>query len=676
MLYIGGEKMRYPLVKQRGLKDCGPCSLASIIIYYKGYVSVDSLEQSMNTTIAGTTAYDLISTARRIGFDSNGQRMNMCELEKNKLPVIAHVTIDGTYNHFIVIYKIDKRRKILLIGDPASKVKYMNYDEFNKMWNNIIVTLRPLKPLPYTRPVSLLKYVSDILRRYKLSFINIIFISNIFIALSLIYSIFIKYLIDDISVLNKTNILIFMLVFILKTIFLYSKNIITIKTSKKISLDLTKNIIKSLLSLPYPYYRNHTTGEIVSRFNDVEDIKTTINESIVIISEIPLIIIFIIIMFYLNRRLSLYIYILISVYLSLTYFINKILKNNINLYQEKKAMFNSLFTESISGLETIKGINVESTFENKLNNKYVELENTIYKYQFLYNIKDILTSSVISIGDIMIIGIGFMMYHNNLISIGTVILEYVLYNYIIDPLSDVLNYYLKYNESSNVSRRIQEFNYKESKGTDIITNYDIKYHNLTYKQGIKTILNNINLNIKSGAKVFITGPSGSGKSTLVKLLKGFYKVDNLFIGNNKIDTYSLDKILYIGQSEQLFTDTLYNNLMCSDYDKVKDIVKMCLVDKDINMYIEENGFNLSGGEKERIVLARTLLRNFNILIIDEGLSEVDINNERIILKNIFNRYKDKTIIVISHRMENLDLYDQFIEISEGKIVKNLDKHFD
>lgn len=668
--------MRYPLVKQRGLKDCGPCSLASIIIYYKGYVSVDSLEQSMNTTIAGTTAYDLIDTARRIGFDSNGQRMNMCELEKTKLPVIAHVTVDGTYNHFLVVYKIEKRRKILLIGDPASKLKYLSYDEFNKIWNNIIITFRPLKPLPYTRPVSFLKYVSDILRRYKLSFINIIFISNIFIALSLIYSIFIKYLIDDISVLNKTNILIFMLVFILKTIFLYSKNIITIKTSKKISLDLTKNIIKSLLSLPYPYYRNHTTGEIVSRFNDVEDIKTTINESIVIISEIPLIIIFIIIMFYLNRRLSLYIYILISVYLSLTYFINKILKNNINLYQEKKAMFNSLFTESISGLETIKGINVESTFENKLNNKYVELENTIYKYQFLYNIKDILTSSVISIGDIMIIGIGFMMYHNNLISIGTVILEYVLYNYIIDPLSDVLNYYLKYNESSNVSRRIQEFNYKESKGTDIITNYDIKYHNLTYKQGIKTILNNINLNIKSGAKVFITGPSGSGKSTLVKLLKGFYKVDNLFIGNNKIDTCSLDKILYIGQSEQLFTDTLYNNLMCSDYDKVKDIVKMCLVDKDINMYIEENGFNLSGGEKERIVLARTLLRNFNILIIDEGLSEVDINNERIILKNIFNRYKDKTIIVISHRMENLDLYDQFIEISEGKIVKNLDKHFD
>ena len=179
MLYIGGEKMRYPLVKQRGLKDCGPCSLASIIIYYKGYVSVDSLEQSMNTTIAGTTAYDLISTARRIGFDSNGQRMNMCELEKTKLPVIAHVTVDSTYNHFIVIYKIDKRRKTLLIGDPASKVKYMNYDEFNKIWNNIIITLRPLKPLPYTRPVSLLKYVSDILRRYKLSFINIIFISNI-----------------------------------------------------------------------------------------------------------------------------------------------------------------------------------------------------------------------------------------------------------------------------------------------------------------------------------------------------------------------------------------------------------------------------------------------------------------------------------------------------------------
>jgi len=89
-----------------------------------------------------------------------------------------------------------------------------------------------------------------------------------------------------------------------------------------------------------------------------------------------------------------------------------------------------------------------------------------------------------------------------------------------------------------------------------------------------------------------------------------------------------------------------------------------------NMLIEENGFNLSGGEKQRIMLARALLKKFEILIIDEGLNQVDINLERKILKNIFRKYKDKTIIVVSHRLDNLDLFDNLIKIEKGVVVKN------
>ena len=105
---------------------------------------------------------------------------------------------------------------------------------------------------------------------------------------------------------------------------------------------------------------------------------------------------------------------------------------------------------------------------------------------------------------------------------------------------------------------------------------------------------------------------------------------------------------------------------------------MCFVDKIIdsnlgyNMMIEENGFNLSGGEKQRIFLARTLLKKFNILIIDEGLSQVDVNMERKILKNIFDKFKDKTIIFISHRLDNLDLFDNLIRIENG-VVDNVCK---
>ena len=91
------------------------------------------------------------------------------------------------------------------------------------------------------------------------------------------------------------------------------------------------------------------------------------------------------------------------------------------------------------------------------------------------------------------------------------------------------------------------------------------------------------------------------------------------------------------------------------------------------MLIEENGFNISGGQKQRIVLARTLMQDFNILLIDEGLNQIDINLERKILKNIFKRFQDKTIIVISHRLENMDLFNQVVELNDGKITDNLIK---
>ena len=191
------------------------------------------------------------------------------------------------------------------------------------------------------------------------------------------------------------------------------------------------------------------------------------------------------------------------------------------------------------------------------------------------------------------------------------------------------------------------------------------------------------MTIKDKDKVMVIGKSGSGKSTLFKILAKFYDVKNSKVFINKIDlnNYKLSEInkniLYLGQNEILFNDTLYNNLIfdSSVCSKLLDTCKMCYVDEIIDsnlgyyMLIEENGFNLSGGERQRIVLARTLLRDFNILIIDEGLSQVDVDMERKILKNLFEHFKDKTIIFISHRLDNLDLFDNLVKV-EGGVVWN------
>ena len=176
----------------------------------------------------------------------------------------------------------------------------------------------------------------------------------------------------------------------------------------------------------------------------------------------------------------------------------------------------------------------------------------------------------------------------------------------------------------------------------------------------------------------LIGHSGCGKSTLLKLIKQYYTTDSIYIDDKKINKINMnDNVTYISQDEYLFTDTLYNNItMYNDYkkeeiDKIIDIceLKPIFNDLGLDMLIEENGFNLSGGEAQRIVLARALLHIKDYLLIDEGLSEVDINLERRILKKIFKEYKDKTIIYVSHRKDNLDLFDKLIELDKNNEIK-------
>lgn len=128
MEYVNSRegKMRYKIVKQRSIKDCGPCSLASIIMYYKGYISVNTLSLMMNTTKDGTTALDIVDTAKKLGFDAKGVKVN--NIFNVKLPCICHFNINGYY-HFVVLYEIDKKGD-LIIGDPATGIVKYNLDKF------------------------------------------------------------------------------------------------------------------------------------------------------------------------------------------------------------------------------------------------------------------------------------------------------------------------------------------------------------------------------------------------------------------------------------------------------------------------------------------------------------------------------------------------------------------
>ena len=224
---------------------------------------------------------------------------------------------------------------------------------------------------------------------------------------------------------------------------------------------------------------------------------------------------------------------------------------------------------------------------------------------------------------------------------------------------------------------------KSNSSLDYI-NGSINVSNVSYSyNGIDNVINNLSFNILEGEKVLISGESGCGKSTLVKLLIKY--LDNNYMGNitiggynlKDIDIFSLRKnICYVSQNEYLYTDTVYENIILGKsikYSNFLDVVKNTFVNEIVrnsslgyNYVIENNGENVSGGERERIIIARSIFEKASIYIYDESFSEIDVERERKILKYIFNLHSTKTFIVISHRLSNEDLFNKKIIVGGGK----------
>ena len=215
---------------------------------------------------------------------------------------------------------------------------------------------------------------------------------------------------------------------------------------------------------------------------------------------------------------------------------------------------------------------------------------------------------------------------------------------------------------------------------------NIEFKNLSYKIGSKYLFKNLNLIIKENEKILLSGDSGTGKSTLVKILMRYINIDYGMVKIKDIDInhYHLENIrkniTYVSSNEYLFNDTIKNNIsLYREYqdEEIDKVCKICFVDEIIkskdtglNTMIEENGFNLSNGERQRIILARSILKESSIYIFDEALGQIDINKEKKILESIFKYLNNKIIIVISHRFNNKKLFDRVLKLEEGIINEN------
>lgn len=679
-------------ILQDDLKDCGVCCLLSIIKYYNGDMPKEYLRELTRTTKNGVTALNLIKCARELGFESYGIKGKIKDLKEEFLPLIAHVIIDKKFPHFIVIYKMDYRNNKLLVMDPAKGFYSLSYSNFINISTNYYLIMKPKQVIPkIVENSNFVDRIKFLLFQYKSVFIIIVFLSFIYTIINIINSYHFKLLYDEVFNMSEINfkvLLIFLILLIAFQVLInlyrnYLINLFNIILDKRIIYDAFYHII----NLPYLYYRNHTNGDLLTRINDLGRIKNLISNFFVsVLVDLVLAVIVLIVMIKINFSLSLipilflFIYILVSLIYGKT--ITKDIQNNYVISSE----VNNYLVESLISFETIKNMSIQNYIYNGFIKKYDEY-NEIGKVLFKkINKENLYKGIIISLCNLFIIYFGVKLLNDNSFNITSFITFISLSNYLITPIKNLLDLHIEYQNVKESIRRIKElYQIPTEKLTDfkyklnyLRGNIDINHVSYSYN-GTDEIIKNISCEVLEGDKVLIYGKSGCGKSTLMKLLIKY--LDNNYQGNITIGGYDLKNIdilslrrsiCYLSQNEYLYTDTIYENIVLGKkikYDKFLEISNNLFINEIVknnslgyNLLIENNGENISGGERERILLARSLFKKANIYIYDELFSEIDVEKERKILEFIFHLYPTKTFIIISHRLSNEDLFDKILNL--------------
>ncbi len=679
---------------QDGVKDCGICSLLTIVRYYNGNYSKEYLRTITNTTKDGVTAFALLEAAKNIGFDAVGVTGDALDIAKKNLPCIAHVVIQNKYKHFLVIYKIDKKNKVIMLADPSQGLVKMNVSDFEKMSTKVFLFLKPNKKIPYVKNESKVKnIIYNFLSENKMSLFIILILSFLYNIISIMtsfnFQLIMNYALKYGSKYNLYIIFISMLIlYILKELLIYIRNLVVNFISLKLDYSLITSVYSHILSLPYSYYRNRPVGEVIMRINDLSELKDSVSQLIVtFLLDIFLIIITLIFLYMINFKLTLIVIFVLILYFLVTFIYNKFLFKMIRLNKKDSNAVNTFMVESIEGVMSIRGSNTFLQFKDKFSSLYNNFIISSYNFFKKYNTLNFLNNFLVSILIVVIITMGSIFVIDGNMDSSSIITYYSVLCFFLEPVKNVANFDVVVKKSRISIERIEELLMVEEekilldnqKITGKLKN--ILFKDVTFSYDFKNnVVNKLNLKIDEGEKVVIYGKSGSGKSTVAKILTRYLDVERgkVFINGYDINDYNLwsirEGITYVSQNEFLLTDTIYNNINMKgtrDAEYIFDVCKMIGVDKIVkfknggyNMILEENGSNISGGERERILLARAFVRDSDIYILDESFSEIDSLSEREILGKIFSKYKDKMIIVISHRMDNNDLYDRRICMEE------------
>lgn len=694
---------KYFCIKQLEIKDCGCACLSTICKQYKIEVPIYKIRASTKTDKFGTSIKGLVEGGESIGFSVKAFKATNLKIPDNKipLPAIAHVLINKSYPHFVVIHKITS--KYILVADPAKGIVKYKPEDFSQIWTKIIITFSKVTDLnEMYRREGLTKKFFELIKPQKKLLLNI-FLSSILITLfGIIGSFYFKFLLNTVIPNNlKSTLDIFSIGFIILTIFLVItsgfRRQLLIYFSQRLDISLMLDYYTHILNLPLNFFHNRSSGEIISRLDDAYKIRISISTATLTVMIDSFMVIIAGFTLYSESSFLFFITLIpLILYIIIAFIFKRSIENANKISMEAQAELTSYLVQCINGIETIKGFNGEYIVGQQVEKTFIKFIKKSVNLSSINNIQSTIRGAVKAIFGIIIIWIGALQVLNGNISLGTLLTFNALLAYFLQPIDNIVNFQSTLQSAIVAAQRLEEIigtAIEKTKGErEKIKTKDLKgnieFKNVYFRYDNRSItLENISLKAKANTKIALVGESGSGKTTLSKLLMNFYKIEKgeILINGLNINDINLeslrDRIAYISQETFLFNKTILENLTFGNddasYEDVIDACKKTQIHDYINTLplrygtlVEENGSNFSGGQKQRLSIARAILKKPDILVMDEATSNLDSITEKAISQTMDKFMQDKTALIIAHRLNTIKNCDVIYVLEKGKVIES------
>lgn len=690
---------RFPLIEQAEESDCGAACLAMVCKYFNIPVTLGKLRDMANVTSEGATLESLAKVGESLGFTARGVNCTYDSLLGFDLPFVAHW--EGY--HYIIVYGVSKRH--VWVADPARGFAKLTRDEFEKGWEGTCLLLSPSHQFrakvaaasPWARFASYLSPFKGVLG-------YLILATVIIELLGIAPPIIIQNIIDRVIVHQSVNLLNVLIVgFVIAALFTNLTTAIRSMLSafllRKLDFTMISQFFQHVLSLPLSFFDARRTGDIFARFQENMTVRDFMTEATIsTLLNVMMMFLYFIVLFVYSAKMT---FILIAFIIPMALFtllITPKMKDYARQEFEASTDAESVLMETISGAETVKAMGIERAMRLRWEKKYVKSLNVQYNSQRFDIIAGVISGMLSSAATITVLWAGANLVIASELSIGQLMAFNMLMGSAMSPVMSLIGMWDELQETAVAMERLgdvldvePEQSSKESESRILLPDLEgnIRLNNVYFRYGgseTPYVLENISVDIAAGEMVAIVGQSGSGKTTLAKLLVGFYPPNDGQVYIDDYDISLIDKnyyrrqLGYVMQGNLLFSGTVSDNIASGDENpnqtRVIEAAKMADAHRFISAMslgyeqkIGERGTGLSGGQMQRICIARALYHDPRILILDEATSALDTETETNILENMGEALEGRTSVVIAHRLSTVMRADKILVLYSGNIVE-------